>query len=272
MNVRHWLAARLQEKLQNPRQVKNVPRVECWENPPQQRESITAVLPDTILYNSEKNVTHIATQEPVSVAGDATQLQSPKEYPPRRKSMRQPRPSRKLLDATATQPQAMPQADRRKCTHAEMPLLSSSNPQVPPPYSNNDKADTVVPHVYPNAQPLLKRKRGVIYVKRSKTVLNAGKSTKPLPATASSRVVTREPLGGVDVPQREPSPASSLDLVRMNASQSVGNSPYKYMPPHEHTISLDYSDPAAMQGIDDLDVDFTLLGDPSAGDPHGDSF
>jgi hypothetical protein len=72
--------------------------------------------------------------------------------------------------------------------------------------------------------------------------------------------------------RHEPTSASSLDLVRIDASESGGNAPYKYTPPNEHTISQDHSDSAATQGADDLDIDFTLLGDPSAGDPHGDSF
>ena len=272
MVVRHWLDARLQERLRNPRQAKNVPRVECLENPAQRRESIAAVLPNTILYNPEENVTHIATEEPVNAAGDATQSRSPRQSPPRRKSMRQPRLSRKLLDAAVTQPRPMSQADGRNGTYKRVSLLSYSKPQVPPSHSNDDKADTVVPQVYPNAQSFPNRNRGVIYVKRNKTALNARKSTKPLPATVSSRVVTREPFGGVNVPQHEPSSASSLDLVRIGASPSDGNSLYEYTPPHKYAITQDHSDSAAIQGSDALDVDFTLLGDPSAGDLHGDSF
>ena len=155
MTVRHWLAARLQDKLRNPRQA-NVPRVECPEDPTQRRESIATVFPDTILYNSEEEVADVATQESVDAAGDATQLQRPREHLPRRKATRRSRRSaratdiehlrlpRNLVDVTVPQPQGKSQAGQRKSNRRGATGVSSlSHPsfEVAPSRSPNQHSN-----------------------------------------------------------------------------------------------------------------------------------
>ena len=196
MTVRYWLAARLLDRLRNPRQVKNVPRVECPENPAQRRESIATVFPNTILCDSAE-VVDVATQESVGAAEEATRSQSPREHPPRRKSTRRRKPSARaiaikmshnIVNVAVTRFQTLSQAGQRKYTRRRTTRVSLSHPspqvagsQFSDQRSNGVKSNTIVPWVEPNVPPLLKRRRRVIYVKPSRTALNARKSKNHCP-------------------------------------------------------------------------------------------
>jgi hypothetical protein len=197
MIVRYWLAARLEDKLRNPRQAKNVPRVECPENPAQRRESIATVFPDTILCDSTVAV-DVATQESVGAAEEATRSQSPRELPPPRTSTRRRKPSARAIDiemsrnpvnVAVTRFQTSSQTGQRKHTRRRTTRvfsLSHPNPQVAGSQfsnqrSNGVKSNTIVPWVEPMAPPSLKRRRGVIYVKPSRTALNTRKSKNHYP-------------------------------------------------------------------------------------------
>lgn len=88
MTVRHWLAARLQEKLQNPRQAKFVPRVECPRNAAQRREAIVAVFPSQILYDLEEEVVDLLKQGSADATEIVPQSQNAKNNTLRGKSTR----------------------------------------------------------------------------------------------------------------------------------------------------------------------------------------
>lgn len=244
MTVRYWLAARLQDKLQNPRQAKNVPRVECPEDPNRRRVSIAAVFPDTTLYNSEEEVAHVGTQASVGAAERLTQLPTHREHSPRRKSTRRLIPSARAIDAEQRF-KAISQAGQRKSTRRGATGVFASprlNPQVAPSQSlsqrsNDNKPDTAEPTVDLNARLLLMRKRSVIYVKPSRKALSARKLTISQPSPASSIDVTQEPLEGVHAPPYELSSAPGSDPVGTEASQNRGNALHETTPPTEHTIS-----------------------------------
>jgi hypothetical protein len=335
------MAARLQEKLRNPRQAKNVPRIECVEDPALRQEQVTAAFPNKIRYNSE-DVAHVVAQESVDAPEDATQLRSPRKHPMRRTSTRRARPSahttdaeqlqssRDLVNVTDTKYRALSQAGQRKSARRGVTLSSYPSPPVPPSQSSNQrsndgKPNTILPgvNIYVNDQSLPKRKKGggVVYAERGKRLRTS------LPTLTFDKVVTREPIEGVNAPRHQTSSAPSLELVGMYGSQSDGEAPHKFTPPNEHTTAWDHSKSgcdlgmpgvtrrrtrssilsqpppedsldmsinipcnqnggswktynrtrghdvrAAAQEADDLDVDFTLWGDPSAGDPDGDSF
>lgn len=103
MTVRHWLAARLQDKLPNQRQAKFVPRVECPQNAAQRRETIVAVFPSTILYDSEEEVTDLVTQGSAVTTEKVTQSQNPEKDNLRRKSTRERKPSARAIDSEQLQ-------------------------------------------------------------------------------------------------------------------------------------------------------------------------
>ncbi|KAF3036748.1 hypothetical protein E8E11_006095 [Didymella keratinophila] len=72
-SVRYWLAARLQDKLRNPRQATKIPRVECPEDPDQERVSLAAMFPGTKLRDSEEEAADLVIREAVDVTEEATQ-------------------------------------------------------------------------------------------------------------------------------------------------------------------------------------------------------
>jgi hypothetical protein len=335
------MAARLQERLRNPRQAKNVPRIECMEDPAQRQEQITTAFPNKILYNSE-DVAHVVAQESADAPKDATQSRSPKKHPMRRTSTRRARPSAHTTDAeqlqslcdlvniTDVQSRALSQAGQRKSARRGVTLSSYPSPLVPPSQSSNQRSNDGKPNnilpgvnIYVNDHSLPKRKKGggVVYAEPRKRLRTS------LPTPTSDKVVTREPTENVNAPRHQPSSAPSLKLVEIYGSQSDGKTPHEFMPPNEHAIAWDHSSSgrdldmpgvtrrhtrssilsqpppedsldmsinrpcnqnggswktynrtrdhdvrAAAQEADDLDVDFTLWGDPSAGDPDGDSF
>lgn len=94
MTAHHWLAARLQEKLQNPRQAKFVPRVECPQNAAQRREAIVAVFRVKILYDLEEEVIELLTQGSADATEIVTQSQNAKNNTLRGKSTKKRSPHR----------------------------------------------------------------------------------------------------------------------------------------------------------------------------------
>jgi hypothetical protein len=71
--VRYWLAARLQNKLRNPRQATKIPQVKCPEDPDQERVSLAAMFPGTKLYDSEEEAADLVIREAVDMTEEATQ-------------------------------------------------------------------------------------------------------------------------------------------------------------------------------------------------------
>jgi hypothetical protein len=205
MTVRHWLAARLQDKLQNPRQAKDVPRVECPQDAAERRKAIAAVFPNTALYDSEEEVADLVTQGSTDATKEVTQSQSHEEDTLRRESTRKRKPSARAIDSEQLQlscTDSPSQADQRKCFHeeaTEAPLLAHPKPPVAPSPSSNQrsdthKLDTAVPWAAPVAPSPLERKRRVKYVKPSRTALKTRKKpTRLLPTPASSIVVSQVP-------------------------------------------------------------------------------
>ncbi|KAF3032319.1 hypothetical protein E8E12_002216 [Didymella heteroderae] len=96
--VRYWLAARLQDKIRNPKPAKKIPRVECPEDPDQERASLAAVFPDRTLYDSEVEAADPVTREAVDVTEEATQSQRHEERALCRRSTRRRKPSARAID------------------------------------------------------------------------------------------------------------------------------------------------------------------------------
>lgn len=54
MAVRQWMATRIQDRLQKPKDIADVPRVDCPEDPDQRRDSLRADLPNLVRYDSNE--------------------------------------------------------------------------------------------------------------------------------------------------------------------------------------------------------------------------
>lgn len=225
MTVRHWMAARLQDKLRNSRQAKKCPRVESAKDQAQTRESCATVVPGTKLYNSKDDIADTTTQEPVNMA-EATPLKTPRQHSRPRIPIRQQRPSTDAVDieqlqwpcsseATIDTPphQALSKAVQRKSARGGATRLSSlSHPKPEVALSrtstqhfNKDWFNTVISLVDANDPSSRKRKRGVNYAKPRRTSSIARESENPLPTPASSIAATPETIERVFAPAHEPS-------------------------------------------------------------------
>jgi hypothetical protein len=219
--VRQWMAARLQDRLRRPPvEKKNIPRVECPQDPDQRRRSIAAVIEDmprddrTVCDSEEED-------EEVVVDGRADTAEAPrrrarnslkpKEQPTRRRSMRncvrdspQSLLSRNVVYSPASQAEASSKAPSE--TQIGPSRASAFDPRLP---SSNPVAVAV------DVQSSLKRKCTELgpSTKRAKAASHAVTSANLPTSTTFDKRIEQLPPDEECGSLRESTPALSLHLV-----------------------------------------------------------
>lgn len=239
--VRHWLAARLQDRLRNPKQTNKVPRIECPEE-----------------------AADLVARKAVDVAQEATQSQRHEEHALRRRSTRRRKPSARAIDigglqstctdTTVTRLRSESQTGQRQCVPAggirisslSHPKPSAAPSQSPDEPSGNIKLNTAEPRVASVTPSSLKRKRGVKYVKPSRTTSNARlRSTGllPTPTPTPSIGVSHVPSGSAHGSPTGLSLAPVQNSIEQHTVHNGSNGPYELLPPTKHIVTQDYSHP-----------------------------
>jgi hypothetical protein len=223
--VRHWLAARLQDKLRNPKQANKVPRVECPEE-----------------------AADLVAREAVDVTQKATQSQRHEEHALRRRSTRRRKPSARAIDigglqstctdTTVTRLRSESQAGQRQYVPVvgiKISSLSHPKPSAAPSQSSDEplgniKLKTAEPRVASVTPSSLKRKRGVKYVKPSRTISNARlRSTGLLPTPSIG--VSRVPSGSAHGSPTGLNLAPVQNSIGQHTVHNDSNGPYELLPP-----------------------------------------
>ncbi|UPX12712.1 uncharacterized protein EKO05_0003251 [Ascochyta rabiei] len=199
MAVRRWIAARLQEKLNNPVERKWIPRVPCPENPAERRESIAARFAEIERYDSGEEteavaefeveeveeveevaevdaVEEVVPEESEQNAAQPPCPQTPEEQRKRRRSTRQRKPSRRVIDgqqsllsrdvADFSLDQADYPADERRTTRKRALRYANFIPDLRDEAERSRSLDSYIDRRFPDAsdaflsaQSASKRKR-----------------------------------------------------------------------------------------------------------------
>ena len=218
--------------------MKKIPRVECPEDPDQERVSLAAMFPGTKLYDSEEEAADLVIREAVDMTEEATQSRRHEERALRRRSTRRRKPSARATDigrlqstctdTTVTNLRSVPQAGQRQCVSAELVGVSSLSHRKPsaarsqPPNEHSDDVmfNSVAARVASVAPSSLNRS---LAVKRRSTALTEGKTpAKILPTPAPSVVTLRVPSKSPREIRDGPKLASAPDP---RASGSGSNNP-----------------------------------------------
>ncbi|KAF9698074.1 hypothetical protein EKO04_003953 [Ascochyta lentis] len=239
--VRHWLAAQLQDRLRNPKQTNKVPQIEC-----------------------PKEAADLVAQKAVDVAQEATQSQRHEEHALCQRSTRRRKPSARAIDigelqstctdTTVTRPQSESQAGQRQCvpvggikiSSLSHPKPSAAPSQSPDEPSGNIKLNTAEPRVASVTPSSLKRKRGVKYVKPSRTTSNARlrlTGLLPTPTPTPSIGISHLPSGSSHGSPTGLSLAPVQNSIEQHTVHNGSNGPYELLPPTKHIVAQDYSHP-----------------------------
>jgi hypothetical protein len=251
------------------------------------------VFSNTTLYDSDEEVAPLVTQGVTDATKKAIQFQRQQQDSQRGESTRKRNHSAHASNSERPQlsrTESTSQANQRENPFkedTEAPSIYLSKPEVAPSPSSNQclsigKLDAAVLRAALVVPISWRGKSRIKYVKPSRTIMRAREERKNVrPTPEPSRICSQTPFMCLHGHLNKHTLAFVKGLGERQAGHASGGRFCKFTDPtkgigaqvqRKHHVSdteRDYFVKAATQTVGELDVDFALLGDPSA-DVHGD--